>query len=286
MQTSRRSRRRRTPGAVQNAVPVARADAAVSGGESVSHRRLSALKAEIARQASQFRRSTEWVTQGDRRRADGETMIAASGRRQDDSEVRIVIGRSGSTRLKGPLAVCTALEATFRSIAEAAVLGVVIVDTKGKRIDEITTSALGDASTELVVWIYPRELFAHRTEPEACPGFDVQTQLAPGPFRVARTTIDTVLRNLIGNAVKHHDHDRGHIAVNISEDIVHCHFEVSDDGPGIPGKFKKRLFTLVQSVSNSKPKGLGMGLALAANDNARGSTFHMWWPRFNGRGPE
>jgi PAS domain S-box-containing protein len=167
-------------------------------------------------------------------------------------------------------------------------------------IDDLLTYAHArDASAELVL-VDPQELVAEVLELDAPPkGFEVHVEVTADPFKAARTPLETVVRNLISNAVKHHDREQGRITIKMSPDNSYCHIEVGDDGPGIPSKSQERVFKLFQTVSNSERKGSGMGLALAkrlvesnggkiqlvSSDNARGSTFHVWWPRFARRSP-
>jgi signal transduction histidine kinase len=176
------------------------------------------------------------------------------------------------------------------------------IRTRVTRMERIIDDLLAyaharDASTD-VVSIFPQELLTGVIELEAPPkGFEVLVEVAAKPFRAARTPLETVLRNLISNALKHHDREQGHIAIKMFEDDSYCHIEVSDDGPGIPSKAQERVFKLFQTVSSSERRGSGIGLALTkrlveshggkiklvSNDQTRGSTFHVWWPRFERR---
>lgn len=126
------------------------------------------------------------------------------------------------------------------------------------------------------------------------PGFDIIRQIHAGPIKVARTPIETVLRNLVGNAIKHHDRDHGRIVIDIREDDSYCLFSVSDDGPGIPEKAQQRVFRLFQTMAAGQRGVSGIGLAVAkrlvethggrielqSRDGERGTTFRFWWPQF------
>jgi PAS domain S-box-containing protein len=167
-------------------------------------------------------------------------------------------------------------------------------------IDDLLAYARArDSSTELAS-IFPDALITSLVELQAPPkGFDVQVEITAKPFRAARIPFETVLRNLISNAFKHHDREQGHVNIKVFEDDSYCHVEVSDDGPGIPSKAQERIFKLFQTASNSERKGSGIGLAVTkrlveshggkieviSSDKARGSTFHVWWPRFERRNP-
>jgi signal transduction histidine kinase len=129
----------------------------------------------------------------------------------------------------------------------------------------------------------------------APPGFDIRLDIAVAPFQATRTPIETALRNLIGNAIKHHDRTSGHIGIQAREDDSYCVVSVTDDGPGFPSTSRERIFKLFQTSSASARGGSGIGLALtkrlvevhggrieAASPliDGRGACFRFWWPRF------
>ena len=102
-----------------------------------------------------------------------------------------------------------------------------------------------------------------------------------------------MLRNLIGNAIKHHDRAVGHIEISAVEHGDHVEFVVSDDGPGIPPEYHEEIFRMFSTL---KPRdvveGSGMGLAMVRkilenrggtihveSAEGRGATFRFTWPR-------
>ncbi len=130
-------------------------------------------------------------------------------------------------------------------------------------------------------------------------GITVELALAVAPFPGARTPLETVLRNLVGNAIKHHDRTDGRVRVTAHEDGGHCVICVIDDGPGIPETARARVFKLFQTLGSSRRGGSGIGLAVAKRlveihgghievdspiDGGRGACFRFWWPRFQRRG--
>ncbi|WP_432816610.1 ATP-binding protein [Sulfitobacter sp. JB4-11] len=74
------------------------------------------------------------------------------------------------------------------------------------------------------------------------------------------TALDAVLRNLISNAVKHHDRAEGVICIRGHVDGETIVIEVADDGPGIPEKYRKRIFEPFERLS-AKREGSGLGLS-------------------------
>jgi len=109
----------------------------------------------------------------------------------------------------------------------------------------------------------------------------------------AWTPLETVVRNLLSNAIKHHDSKEGTIEIRCVAENTLCHITVTDDGPGIPTEAYERIFSLFQTTSDDK-SGSGIGLSISrrlaqahggrisvsSNEPQKGSTFHVWWPRF------
>lgn len=171
-----------------------------------------------------------------------------------------------------------------------------------KRMENIIEDLLayaraGRACAEMVT-VDPQELIAAILEIEpAPPAFDVAVNIRAAPFKAAKTPLETVLRNLVANAIKHHDQQQGQIAVSVEEEDQYCVFSVADDGPGIPRKAQERVFRMFQTVSTAERAGSGIGLALTkrlveahggrialeSRDGERGATFRFWWPRFERR---
>lgn len=82
-------------------------------------------------------------------------------------------------------------------------------------------------------------------------------------FDSPKPPLELVLRNLISNAVKHHDKDCGVIRISAQDNGDDYTFSVLDDGPGIDPLYHKKVFQIFQTL---KPKAAtnstGMGLAL------------------------
>jgi PAS domain S-box-containing protein len=116
-----------------------------------------------------------------------------------------------------------------------------------------------------------RDVVATVAPPE---GFDVRLG---GDFPVvetARAPLALVFRNLIGNAIKHHDRPDGRVTV--SAEVVAgplaggplagggwAAFTVEDDGPGIAPEYRARVFGMFQTLRpRDEVEGSGMGLAV------------------------
>lgn len=160
--------------------------------------------------------------------------------------------------------------------------------------DLLSYSRAGRAATELTT-IIPRDLINGVLEMQGPPSsFKIIVNSRSRPFQGVKTPLETVLRNLISNAIKHHDHPTGCIEITVEEDDSECIFTVADDGPGIPEIAHERVFKLFQTISDKKDETSGIGLAVAkrmvechggriiveSKDGVRGTIFKFWWPRF------
>lgn len=130
----------------------------------------------------------------------------------------------------------------------------------------------------------------HPVPPEFTIAQNIHIQL----IHAAKTPLETVLRNLFNNALKHHQGEHPCIELSAEASGNYCLFTVKDNGPGIPEAAQERVFRLFQTLGNSKGEGNGIGLALAKrlteshggkielsnNSNEPGCCFKVWWPRF------
>ncbi|MBQ0799267.1 MAG: PAS domain S-box protein [Porticoccaceae bacterium] len=82
-------------------------------------------------------------------------------------------------------------------------------------------------------------------------------------MKLRRIPAEIVLRNLISNAIKHHDKDHGVIDVGYeSTDKAHIIY-VQDDGPGIPKELHKKALEMFETLrSRDHVEGSGIGLAM------------------------
>jgi len=106
--------------------------------------------------------------------------------------------------------------------------------------------------------------------------------------------LDIVLRNLIDNAVKHHDRDDGRIIAHAARSADRLIISVADDGPGIDPQWHEAIFLPFKQVADSdEAEGAGIGLAMVKKtverfggeievrsdpSVRRGATFRVCWP--------
>lgn len=106
--------------------------------------------------------------------------------------------------------------------------------------------------------------------------------------------LDLVIRNLVQNAIQHHDRAEGRVTIEGGEQAGALIVRVTDDGPGIAREHHGAIFRPFRTL-NSTASGTGMGLAMVKKTvetaggsieissdpaKARGTTFTVLWPRF------
>ncbi len=109
---------------------------------------------------------------------------------------------------------------------------------------------------------------------------------------VPRIPLELVIRNLVSNAIKHHDKERGNIEVFCESKAAEYHIRVQDDGPGIPPKLQHKALEMFQTLRpRDKVEGSGMGMALVKktvehyggtlvidSDGKNGTGIDITWP--------
>lgn len=82
-------------------------------------------------------------------------------------------------------------------------------------------------------------------------------------FKTHPTPLETVMRNLISNAIKHHPGPQGRIVVSCKEEGDRYLYSIEDDGEGIPKQYAERVFEMFQTLKpRDQVEGSGMGLAI------------------------
>ena len=106
--------------------------------------------------------------------------------------------------------------------------------------------------------------------------------------------LELVLRNLIENAIAHHDRKGGHVRLSAEPGERMLEITVADDGPGIPHDYQTAVFLPFRKVDDeAKPDSTGIGLTLVKRTldclggsielksdprQARGTVFRVLWP--------
>jgi signal transduction histidine kinase/putative methionine-R-sulfoxide reductase with GAF domain len=149
-------------------------------------------------------------------------------------------------------------------------------DTRGAYVDHILRQfeLMNGMTKEVLAFsrgdtdLFVRKVYMHRFVSE------LQTQLAAAVAgRGSQVTVEAgydgvaffdeqkllrVLHNLVRNAVEAMPQG-GEVTVSVQKRGVELHWEISDNGPGIPAELAERLFTLFAS---GRKGGTGLGLAI------------------------
>ena len=115
-------------------------------------------------------------------------------------------------------------------------------------------------------------------------------------MRTVSAALDVVLRNLIDNAIKHHDRADGRLVLSARTMKQGFEVSISDDGPGIEPKYHEAIFHPFRTLDlkpGSEERSSGIGLSFvrktvetngatltleSAPLERRGTTFRLEWP--------
>lgn len=126
-------------------------------------------------------------------------------------------------------------------------------------------------------------------------GFHIEMRADAEAIIVHAAALDLVLRNLLSNAIQHHDHASGHIVFSLKDDADAWLLELADDGPGIPPAHHAAIFDpFTRFGGNGATSGQGLGLTIvkraldsvgasitvcSSPPERRGCTFSIRWPK-------
>lgn len=124
-------------------------------------------------------------------------------------------------------------------------------------------------------------------------GFSIQIETGNLETTSARPPLEQVIRNLVDNAIKHHDRPDGTIRVEAVGQGDFVELSISDDGPGIEPEFHQKVFEMFETLRRrDEHESSGMGLAMVKrlvetqggsikveSPCDRGTTFRFTWPR-------
>jgi signal transduction histidine kinase len=125
-------------------------------------------------------------------------------------------------------------------------------------------------------------------------GFCVTVEEPMPGFVAERVPLETVIRNLVDNASKHHHQpQQGQVHISAQDCGDTVEIVVQDDGPGIPPEFHERIFGVFQTLRpRDQVEGSGMGLAIVKkavearggsveleSEAGAGAVFRLKWPK-------
>ncbi len=125
------------------------------------------------------------------------------------------------------------------------------------------------------------------------PGFVVNSLAAIPHLLAERVPLEIVLRNLVGNAIKHHPQpSMGRVVITVQQQGDWAEFNVKDNGSGIDPAFHARIFEIFRTLkARDEVEGSGMGLTVVKklvesrggtiqviSSSGEGATFRFTWP--------
>jgi two-component system, LuxR family, sensor kinase FixL len=164
-----------------------------------------------------------------------------------------------------------------------------------RMIGELLAYAMAERQDHHTELVDPAVLIEETLTLLAVPeNFTVEVEVAAAPFQAARTPLAMAIRNLLSNALQHHDGVRGRarVRVRVHEEGRYNVFTVEDDGAGIPAGAEDMIFNHV-ARADTPGSGHGLGLPLTRRqvvsnggmiqlDRAGtlgGACFRIHWPR-------
>lgn len=70
-----------------------------------------------------------------------------------------------------------------------------------------------------------------------------------------------VFQNLISNAIKYNDKEKGWVKISCTDQESYWQFEIADNGPGISKQYHNKIFQIFQTL-DSKKESTGVGLSI------------------------
>ncbi len=110
----------------------------------------------------------------------------------------------------------------------------------------------------------------------AAKAIEIHTDLQPASCTGSSNTLATVIANLVGNAIQHHDRAGGHIHVSTRQEDGHAILSVRDDGPGIAAEDLPHVFDRfyradkARTATSSQHTGLGLSIVKTIIDSVGG----------------
>jgi PAS domain S-box-containing protein len=151
----------------------------------------------------------------------------------------------------------------------------------------------GESETEVIdIGRLIQDILALFEIPDA---FTVRVDADLPTLQAPKVPVELVLRNLLGNALKHHDRIDGRLEIAGRDLGDRVEFIVADDGPGIAQEYHAQIFRMFQTLKpRDELEGCGMGLALVKktvehhggsihveSEVKQGTRFRLTWPKPN-----
>jgi len=172
------------------------------------------------------------------------------------------------------------------------------IGQRAQRMSDMMTALLDYASVgckaEIAEPVATRRIAEDITRSLAIPdGFTIEIAGRWPKVTTVAAALDLVLRNLVQNAIVHHDRSVGHIRLEAKDGHKTFTISVIDDGPGIDPAHHAAILLPFRTL-NARTSSTGMGLAFVSRTVAtlggrleihsepakrRGTTFRLIWPK-------
>lgn len=239
------------------------------------------LKARELEQAAEIRRINAELTRANHDLSEFADIISHDlraplrGMRYYAEDLEQAIDQANSTAAK---ALADRLQIQARRMTR--MLGDLLEYARAGRKDEMVACVDTRALVETIVNSLPH--------PES---FSVRISGAWPTIETLAAPLDLVLRNLLDNALKHHDRESGLIEICGTVHNESLEVAISDDGPGIPVRLHETAFLPFRTLGGSGGNGMGLALVRRVVDavgasillesdpqKRRGTTFRVRWP--------
>jgi PAS domain S-box-containing protein len=151
----------------------------------------------------------------------------------------------------------------------------------GRKVGDVRTFEMREFVQDIAALLAPPD------------GFKIIADESLPTLTAHHAPLETVLRNLISNAIKHHPNPQeGLVRVYAQDQGDSVMFSVEDNGVGIPEQYAERVFQMFQTLKpRDDTEGSGMGLAIVqrivnwqlgkvwftSGSDGKGTTFKFTW---------
>lgn len=145
-------------------------------------------------------------------------------------------------------------------------LGALVNDVLGLLRESSETTPKMDEAFDLDLLLNDLVEVVNYEAPEGKPGI-AWKPVEPFPFHGDRELLWRAMENLLRNALRHTDPDRG-VTLSLERGRKQVHLSVRDFGPGLPEGELEKIFEPFYRVQESRDRGSGghgLGLSIAAN---------------------
>ncbi|MCT4630368.1 PAS domain S-box protein [Winogradskyella sp.] len=173
--------------------------------------------------------------------------------------------------LKSPLRSIDALVSWLKEdnkdkLDEVSLQNIGLIETTLEKMEQLISDILdyssASSSNQELVQVDTQALVDDLLQTMYVPkNIEVITHNALPTVKGDKTKLQQVFLNLISNAVKFNDKEKGLIEINVEDEDRYYKFSIKDNGIGIEPKFHEKIFKIFHSL-NKRKDSTGIGLSL------------------------